>query len=103
MPWLTQSAILQQIIGVLNLPNLHQADAELQRIENQFEITETGRFSNFKFSVAIVVLTNHSLNVLNTKAALVSPLILYGYAMFHAKFFNAIWVTVERLLYELLY
>lgn len=28
----------------------HQPDAELQRIENQFEITETGRFSNFKFS-----------------------------------------------------
>ena len=40
----------QQLIGVLNLPILHQADAELQRIENQFEITETGRFSNFKFS-----------------------------------------------------
>ena len=48
--------------------------------------------------VAIVVLVNHSLNVLNTKAAVVSPLILYGYAIFHAKFFNAIWVTVERLL-----
>ena len=30
MPWLTQSAILQQLIGVLNLPILHQADAELQ-------------------------------------------------------------------------
>ena len=50
MPWLTQSAILQQLIGVLTLPILHQADAELRRIENQFEITETGRFSNFKFS-----------------------------------------------------
>mgnify|MGYP006974604880 FL=1 len=50
MTWLTQSAILQQLIGVLNLPILHQADAELQRIENQFEITETACFSNFKFS-----------------------------------------------------
>lgn len=48
--------------------------------------------------VTIVVLVNHSLNVLNTKAAVVSPLILYGYAIFHAKFFNAIWVTVERLI-----
>ena len=48
--------------------------------------------------VAIVVLANHSLNVLNTKAAVVLPLILYGYAIFHAKFFNEIWVTVERLL-----
>jgi len=48
--------------------------------------------------VAIVVLANHSLNVLNTKAAVASPLILYGYAIFHAKFFNAIWVTLERLL-----
>ena len=34
MPWLTQSAILQQLIGVLNLPILHQADAELRRISN---------------------------------------------------------------------
>jgi len=50
MTRLTQSAILQQFLGVLNLPILNQADAELQRIENQFEITETGRFSNFKFS-----------------------------------------------------
>ena len=50
MSWLTQSAKLQQVVGVLNLPILHQADAELQRIENQFEITETDRFSNFKFS-----------------------------------------------------
>lgn len=50
MSWLTQSAKLQQVVGVLNLPILHQTDAELQRIENQFEITETGRFSNFKFS-----------------------------------------------------
>ena len=50
MTWLTQSAKLQQLIGVLNLPFLHQADAGLRRIENQFEITETGRFSNFKFS-----------------------------------------------------
>ena len=48
--------------------------------------------------VAIVVLTNHSLNVLNTKAAVVSALMLYGYAIFHAKFFNAMWVTVERLI-----
>ena len=48
--------------------------------------------------VVIVVLANHSLNVLKTKAAVASPLILYGYAIFHAKFFNAIWVTVERLL-----
>lgn len=47
--------------------------------------------------VAIVVLANHSLNVLNTKAAVALPLILYGHAIFHAKFFNAIWVTVERL------
>jgi hypothetical protein len=50
MPWLTQSAILQQLIGVLNLPILHQTDAELQRIENQFDITEIGRFSNIKLS-----------------------------------------------------
>lgn len=50
MTWLTQSAKLQQLIGVLNLPILHQADAELQRFENQFEITKTDCFSNFKFS-----------------------------------------------------
>ena len=50
--------------------------------------------------VAIVVLANHSLNVLNTKVAVASLLILYGHAIFHAKFFNAIWITVERLIFQ---
>ena len=46
MPWLTQSAILQQLIGVLNLPILHQADAELSS-ERLQRVGEKGEQRDF--------------------------------------------------------
>ena len=52
----------------------------------------------FFLIVSRVELSNHSWNVCITNCAVTSRLMLYWKAMFQAKFFSEIWVTVVRRL-----
>lgn len=52
----------------------------------------------FFLMVSMVELANHSWNVCITNCAVTSRLMLYWKAIFQAKFFSEIWVTVARRL-----